>query len=354
LGASSVSELAQAIWESDESGIATDHFRSYEVFNRFVAKTLYKLYASGKITCLKFRTVKGRIYGISTDNCWNYLFQNEIAPERLIKTFMNLIGSQCFVTNIELRELGFDSNTISTWIDGKLAKQGNYIKVHKISTDLKIYYLPRFHGQLSDYLNSNQFMEIYSKYCFKRSIVHESGKILEQITEELYRKMGYEYRRQFPVFDYHIRENKDPKQEDRKLIAFLDGLAFKKIEEGNSPNDLVIVECKNCMKPITFLDIAHLIYIRQIKFKGRGEIHVIALNGVTKSIWSNIRFYPFIRIIDWKDFKDKCEKYLPETYVRLKEEYGSLSIPVIKNFQKENKQVDTSEIKLYWKASDKV
>jgi len=44
LGACSVSELAQAIWESKESEVATQpRFKSYEVFNRFVAKTLHKL-----------------------------------------------------------------------------------------------------------------------------------------------------------------------------------------------------------------------------------------------------------------------------------------------------------------------
>jgi hypothetical protein len=354
LGACSVSELAQAIWESKESEVATRHFKSYQVFNRFVAKTLHKLYASGKITCLRFRTVKGRIYGTSIEECWNYLFRNEIAPERLIKTFMQLIGSQGFVTNIELRELGFDTNSISFWIDKKLAREGSYVSVYKISSELRVYYLPRYQGQLQDYLNSKHFKEIYEKLSFKRSLAYNAGKLLEDIVKELYKKMGYEYKQHFPIFDYDIKEDKDPKHEEKRLIAILDGLAYKKIEEGNSPNDLIIVECKNCLRPITFQQIAHLIYIRQIKFKGRGEIHVIALNGVTKSVWNNIRFYPFIRIIDWKEFREKCEKYLPEIYAKLKEDFGTLSRPVIKRFQSSEEEAEISEAKSYWTTGDKI
>jgi hypothetical protein len=354
LGACTVTDLAQNIWESDETGIATQHFKDLQVFNRFVASTLYKLYAQGKITCLKFRTARGRVYGITVEDCWKYLFQNDLAPERLIKAFMSLLGSQGFVTNLELRELGFDTKSISKWIDTKLAKEGGYVRVHKFSTDLKIYFLPRYQGQLTNYLNSEQFMRIYDKYCLKRSFVHESGRVLELIVEELYKKMGYEYRKHFPIFDYNIREDKKSENEERQLLAILDGLAFKKIEDGNSPNDLIIVECKNCMKPITFQDIAHLIYIRQIRFKGRGEIHIIALNGVTKGVWNNIRFYPFVRIIDWKDFRDKCEKYLPETYVKLREEFGTLSRPVLRHFRSSSREVDLSEIKSYWISGDKL
>jgi hypothetical protein len=328
LGACSVSELATCIWENDESGVATSHFKSYEVFNRFVAKVLHKLYASGKITALRFKTQKGRIYGISADECWKYLFDRGIAPERLIKTFMRLIGEQCFVTNIQLKNMGFTSEHIRQWIEKKLGAEGNYIMVHKVNEHIKVYFLPRYFGQLENYLNSPEFQEIYEKYCLERSFVHEAGKVLEAIVEELYRKMGYEYRKQFPIFDYHVREDKDPKNEDRKLIAFLDGLAFKKVEDGNSPNDLIIIECKNCMQPISFHQIAHLIYIRQIKFKGRGEIHIIALNGATKSVWNNIRFYPFIRVIGWKEFKEKCEKYKPETYVKVKERFGDFRLAV--------------------------
>lgn len=322
LGACSVSDLATYIWESDKEGIATDHFKSLQVFNRFVAKVLKKMYARGKITCLRFRTIKGRIYGISTEACWRYLFEKGIAPERLIKTIYFLIGQQGFVTNVELKELGFPASQIKLWIDKKLVNEGAYLMMYRVNENIKVYFPPQLRGQLENYLKSEQFAEIYSKYVYKRTFSHELGKLLEKITEELYKKMGYEYRSQFPVFDYHV--NEETGKEEKKLIAVLDGLAFKKIEEGNSPNDLIIVECKNVEKPISFHKIFHLIFIRNNKFKGRGEIHVIALNGATQSVWKNIRFYPFIRIIGYKQFVELCEKYKPETYVMLKRKFGGL------------------------------
>jgi hypothetical protein len=88
LRASSVAELVQFIWDSNESGLLSN-FKSLEFFNRFVDKVLKKLYADGKITRLHFRTTKGRIFGLSVEDCWNYIFKNQLAPERLLRTFMN-------------------------------------------------------------------------------------------------------------------------------------------------------------------------------------------------------------------------------------------------------------------------
>lgn len=180
LGACSVTELARHIWDCDDNGL-TLNFKDYEVFNRFVAKTLHKFYAAGKVTALNFRTQKGRIYGTSADNCWRYLFEREIAPERLIKTFMRLIGEQCFVTNIELKNLGFTSHLIYQWIEKKLGNEGNYVMLHKVNEHIKVYFLPRYAGQLEAYLMSDQFREIYEKYLIKHSFVHETGKLLETI-----------------------------------------------------------------------------------------------------------------------------------------------------------------------------
>lgn len=354
LRATTVSELATYIWESDEQEIATGRFKSYHVFNRFVAKTLKKFYAKGKITCLRFRTSKGIVYGISSEDCWKYVFEKELVPTKLIKTFMQLIGQQGFVTNIELKEMGFTSGQIKYWIEKKLWKEGNYIICYRVNDHIKVYFPPKLYGQLQNFLNSDYFREIYEKYTFEKSLSHELGKVLEKIVEELYKKMGYEYRSQFPIFDYGINEE-DPKNNDKKLIAVLDGLAFKRIEDGNSPNDLIIVECKNCTEPITFSKIAHLIFIRNNKFKGRGEIHVIALNGVTKTVWKMLRFYPFIRIINWKKFKELCEKYKPETYLKIKEQFGEFKIAIAylsKEIKVGSYHKVTDEIKQLWKTGD--
>jgi len=59
-------------------------------------------------------------------------------------------------------------------------------------------------------------------------------------------------------------------------------------------------------------------------------------------------------VIDWKEFREKCEKYLPETYIRLKNEFGTLSRPVIKHFHNDEEEVEISKVKSYWTTGDKI
>jgi len=195
LKACSVAELANHIWYSEEN--SNLNFKSLEVFNRYVDRILQQLYAAGKITRLNFRTEKGRIYGLSIEDCWDYVFRNDLAPEKLIKTFIHLIGSQGFVTNVELKELGFSHYVIEKWIEKKLCKEGNYIMMREATGDshIKVYFLPRYVGQLEAYFNSSQFKEIYAKYCLKRKFSEYIGDFLEDIVAELFEKKGYQVKK---------------------------------------------------------------------------------------------------------------------------------------------------------------
>jgi len=305
--ATSVRELAENLWESPDCNTSA---KSLEIFKKVVKKSLEIMYARGKITKLRFKVPTGCgytfVYGLSQEDCWNYCFKKGYAPEKLIRTLSYLLGSQGFVTNLELQELGFSFKIIKRWVEKKLIKEGNYLKVHEVLKNLKVYYLPHLEGQLDAYLRSDHFKQVYEKYCERIRPVHGIGKIFEDIVAEIYKRKGYKVIKQFPILE--LRH--EPGKEDRKVyFAYrLDLLAFKPIEEGNSPNDLIIVECKNRQKPISIGLIWHLIPIRNNHFKGRGEIHVYAFNGATRSVWSAIKEFPYLRIINKRKFYEELRK----------------------------------------------
>jgi len=319
LRASSVAELAQFIWDSNESGLLSN-FKSLEVFNRFVDKVLKKLYADGKITRLHFRTTKGRIFGLSVEDCWNYIFKNQLAPERLLRTFMRLLGSQGFVTNIELKEMGFTNYQIELWIEKKLAREGNYIKIHEVTHDIKVYCLPRYYGQLELYLKSDQFQEIYEKYCRKKEFCKSMGNYLEDIVEELFKKKGYHVYKHYMVRDkvYERTENGEF-QEKETIVAEVDIFCYDPVN-----HEVVLIECKNESGIIGIGSLNKLLYLRNVKYKGNGKILLIdPFDNIGSSIWNSLKFYPYLRVWKSKDLEEECEKYQVETYLKLKEQFGS-------------------------------
>ena len=151
--ATSVRELAENLWESPDCNTSA---KSLEIFKKVVKKSLEIMYARGKITKLRFKVPTGCgytfVYGLSQEDCWNYCFKKGYAPEKLIRTLSYLLGSQGFVTNLELQELGFSFKIIKRWVEKKLIKEGNYLKVHEVLKNLKVYYLPHLEGQLDAYL----------------------------------------------------------------------------------------------------------------------------------------------------------------------------------------------------------
>jgi len=286
-GASTASELTEILWEEGRW-----RAKSKRNFNRAIIKALNTLFAKGKITKLNFRTERGFVYGLSREKCFEYLFKNDLAPERLLKQFFFLLGEKGFVTNLELKDLGFKPWQIRKWIERKLGREGCYIKIHRVNNELRVYYYPRYENQLELYLRSEEFKEIYEEWK-KRREPQKLGRALEEVVEEIYKKMGYEFKKQFAVLW------KD------KVIAVLDGLALKR--KGND-YDFVIVECKNWYKPITVASIAHLIDIRNLFFMRRGRIHIFALNGAFQSVWRFLRFHPYVRIFSKKHFKELCKE----------------------------------------------
>jgi hypothetical protein len=316
LKACSVAELASHIWYSEEN--SNLNFKSLEVFNRYVDRILQQLYAAGKITRLNFRTEKGRIYGLSIEDCWDYVFRNDLAPEKLIKTFIHLIGSQGFVTNVELKELGFSHYVIEKWIEKKLCKEGNYIMMREATGDshIKVYFPPKYVGQLEAYFNSPQFKEIYAKYCLKRKFSEYIGDFLEDIVAELFEKKGYQVKKRVWVKDV-IREGEKEKQ---KIIGEIDVFCFNP-EDG----EIILIECKTTSSIIGIGHLHKLIYLRNIRYKGSGKILLIdPFDNIGNSIWSSLPLYPFLRIWKLKDLIRECEKYQPETYLRIKKEFGDL------------------------------
>ncbi|MFH8086958.1 MAG: hypothetical protein QW609_04020 [Candidatus Aenigmatarchaeota archaeon] len=278
--ACSVSELANHIWYSDENS----NFKSLEVFNRYVDRILQQLYAAGKVVRLNFRTEKGRIYGLTIEDCWDYIFRNNLAPEKLIRNFMYLLGSEGFVTNVELKELGFNNYVIEKWIERKLCKEGNYIMMHNASGDnqIKVYFLPRYFGQLEAYLNSSKFREIFSKYCLKRKFGNYIGHYIEDIVAELFEKKGYQVKKRVWIKDL-IR---DGNKEKEKVIGEVDVFCFNP-EDG----EIILIECKTTSNIIGIGHLHKLIYLRNIRYKGSGKFFLSLPFDVSKYIEYQDKIY---------------------------------------------------------------
>lgn len=340
LKACSVAELASHIWYSDEN--SNLNFKSLEVFNRYVDRILQQLYAAGKIVRLNFRTEKGRIYGLTIEDCWDYIFRNDLAPKKFIKTFMYLLGSQGFVTNVELKELGFSQYVIEKWVERKLCKEGNYVMVHEATNDshIKVYFLPRYLGQLEAYLNSPQFREIYNKYCLKRKFSEHIGDFLEDIVAELFEKKGYQVHKRVWIKDI-IRENDKEKE---KIIGEVDVFCFNP-EDG----EIILIECKTTSSVIGIGHLHKLIYLRNIRYKGCGKILLIdPFDNIGNSVWASLPLYPYLRVWKLKDLVKECEKYKPETYMKIKTEFGGLKEAIkaiTKTYYVDGKLMDWKEAK---------
>ncbi|MFH8119672.1 MAG: hypothetical protein QXS37_02615, partial [Candidatus Aenigmatarchaeota archaeon] len=46
-------------------------------------------------------------------------------------------------------------------------------------------------------------------------------------------------------------------------------------------------------------------------------------DNIGSSIWNSLKFYPYLRIWKSKDLEEECEKYQVETYLKLKQQFGS-------------------------------
>ncbi|MEM5805507.1 MAG: hypothetical protein QW156_03285 [Candidatus Aenigmatarchaeota archaeon] len=344
--------MASHIWYSEEN--SNLNFKSLQVFNRYVDRILQQMYSVGKVSRLNFRTEKGKIYGLFIEDCWDYIFRNNL-PEKLIKAFMRLLGSEGFVTNVELKELGFSSYVIEKWIERKLCKEGNYIQMYNVSGDfqIKVYFLPRYFGQLELYLNSPQFKEIYNKYCVQRNFGNYLGHFIEDIVAELFTKKGYEVKKRVRVID--VIQDKGTEKE--KIIAEVDVFCF-------NPKDgeILLIECKTTNHTIGIGHLHKLIYLRNIRYKGSGKIILIdPFDNIGSSIWSSLPLYPYLRIWKLKDLVRECEQYQPETYMKLKKEFGDLRAAIktmTKTYYVDGKLMGWKEMeenkKEWYKGADKL
>lgn len=309
---STATKIWNELWEKEK-----EKRKNKIYFNRTIQKSLKSLFGRGKITRLNFRTEKGYIYGLTTKDCWDYCFKNRVVPERLIKQFFWLLKERMCVTNLELKEIGFPYWLIRRWIEKKLVKEGKYIKIHRVNNDLRIYYPPELESKLPFYLKSDQFQEIYEEYCLSKRKIQGVGPILEEIVEELMKKMGYEYRKQFPVFErFYVGELK------HKVFAVLDGFAFKKLEHFGIHK--VIIECKNWKSPLRLNKITRLDTVREFCFKNGADIWFFALSGGYRSVWNYVRHRPYIQILSEKDLRELCGKYRVKSYLKIAKEYGTL------------------------------
>ena len=176
--------------------------------------------------------------------------------------------------------------------------------------------MPRYFGQLGAYLNSDQFKEIYNKYCFKRKLGNFIGHYIEDIVAELFEKKGYQVKKRVWIKDLI----QDKEKEKEKVIGEVDVFCFNP-EDG----EILLIECKTTSNVIGIGHLHKLIYLRNIRYKGSGKVILIdPFDNIGNSVWESLPLYPYLRVWKLKDLVRECEKYQPETYMKIKKEFGGL------------------------------